>query len=71
MAAPDDQTVNDVTSEAEPMADKEESGANEKALNPNGVEPANTSATNQAALVGPSTTLTLSTSNRLRFLSIP
>ncbi|MCJ1429217.1 hypothetical protein MMC29_007130 [Sticta canariensis] len=82
MAAPDDQTVDDVTSEDELMADEKESGANkevsddsptanDKALNPNGVEPENHSATNQVALVGSSTTQTLPTSNRLGFLSLP
>lgn len=78
MAAPNDQTMDDVTSEDELMADEEESEvsedrpiANGEALNPNGVEPGNHSATNQVALVGSSTALTLSTSNRLGFLSLP
>ena len=81
MAAPDDQTMDDVTSEDELLADEEESGANEvsqdhpianeEALNPNGVEPENHSATDQVALVGSSTTKTLPPSNRLGFLSMP
>lgn len=71
MAAPDEQNMNDVTSENERMADEEASGANEEALNADGVEPENHSTTNQVALVSPSTTLILPTSNRIGLLSVP
>ncbi|MCJ1428710.1 hypothetical protein MMC29_006621 [Sticta canariensis] len=82
MAAPDDQNMNDVTSEDERMADEEASGpneeapedhptANEEVSNADGVEPENHSATNQVSLVSPSATPILSTSNRLGLLSVP